>query len=48
MNLVVGETIMLENTPVHVKDELSFLGMKIGRDHTGIYLHHNMPGFQRS
>ncbi|CAE7510622.1 unnamed protein product [Symbiodinium sp. CCMP2592] len=39
MNLVVGETIMLENTPVNVKDELSFLGMKIGRDATGIYLH---------
>ena len=39
MNLGVGETIMLEDTPVHVKDELSFLGMKIGRDATGIYLH---------
>ena len=46
MNLVVGETIMLENTPVHVKDELSFLGMKIGRDDNGIYI--NMPGFPRS
>ena len=39
MNLGVGETIMLENTPAHVKDELCFLGMKIGRDATGIYLH---------
>ena len=39
MNLGVGETIMLEDTPVHVKDELSFLGMNIGRDATGIYLH---------